>query len=69
MLHIKPDRFTHTSDHFDTLLGLCERMIREGKAYVDDTDPETMKQQRDQRIESKARENSKFCLFYWGGSS
>ncbi|KAH3856986.1 hypothetical protein DPMN_099583, partial [Dreissena polymorpha] len=58
MLGIKYDRFTHTSDHFDRLIDLCERMIREGKAYVDDTEPELMKKQREERVNSKNRDNS-----------
>ncbi|WAR19673.1 SYEP-like protein [Mya arenaria] len=44
------EEFTHTSDHFDKLLELCERMIREGKAYVDDTEPEQMKKEREERV-------------------
>ncbi|XP_053376330.1 bifunctional glutamate/proline--tRNA ligase-like [Mercenaria mercenaria] len=58
MLGIKYDRFTHTSDHFDRLMELCEKMIREGKAFVDDTDPETMKKEREERANSKNRDNS-----------
>lgn len=60
MLQVKYDKLTHTSDHFDLLEKYCEQMLREGHAYVDDTDPETMKQERDQKIESKNRTNSKF---------
>lgn len=59
LLQIKPDRFTHTSDYFDLLLEYCERLMKEGKAYVDDTEPELMKQEREQRVESKNRVNSK----------
>ena len=58
MLGIEYDRFSHTSDHFDTLLAKCEQLIREGKLYCDDTDPETMKKERDERKESKNRKNS-----------
>ncbi len=58
LLGIKWDRFTRTSDHFDTLLGLCERMIREGTAYADDTEPEEMKKERELKVESKNRANS-----------
>ncbi|XP_060579607.1 LOW QUALITY PROTEIN: bifunctional glutamate/proline--tRNA ligase-like [Ruditapes philippinarum] len=58
MLGIKYDRFTHTSDHFDRLLELCEKMIRDGKAFVDDTDPEKMKKEREERVDSKNRNNS-----------
>jgi hypothetical protein len=34
---------TYTSDYFDELQAMCERMIREGKAYVDDTPMEKMR--------------------------
>ncbi|XP_043917515.1 bifunctional glutamate/proline--tRNA ligase isoform X9 [Protopterus annectens] len=58
MLNIKPDQFTYTSDHFDTIMKFAENLIKEGRAYVDDTPPEQMKQDREQRIESKNRSNS-----------
>lgn len=58
MLEIKPDLFTHTSQYFDLMLEYCEQLMKEGKAYVDDTDPETMKNEREQRVESKNRSNS-----------
>ena len=59
MLQVKYDLFTHTSDHFDLISNYCEQMLRQGKAYVDDTDPVTMKEERDQKAESKNRSNSK----------
>uniref|UniRef100_A0A8C3HE18 Bifunctional glutamate/proline--tRNA ligase n=1 Tax=Chrysemys picta bellii TaxID=8478 RepID=A0A8C3HE18_CHRPI len=43
MLHIKPDQFTYTSDHFETIMKYAEKLIQEGKAYVDDTPAEQMK--------------------------
>ena len=33
-------------------------MIKEGKAYADDTEPEEMKKEREARTESKNRQNS-----------
>ncbi len=33
---------SHSSDHFGTLEEIARRMIKEGKAYMDDTDQETM---------------------------
>ncbi|XP_069708810.1 bifunctional glutamate/proline--tRNA ligase isoform X6 [Phaenicophaeus curvirostris] len=57
MLHIKPDQFTYTSDHFETIMKYAEKLIQEGKAYVDDTPAEQMKAEREQRIESKHRNN------------
>ncbi|KAK3924680.1 Bifunctional glutamate/proline--tRNA ligase [Frankliniella fusca] len=58
MLEIVPDQFTHTSSYFDLMLELCEKLMKEGKAYVDDTEPEQMKTEREQRVESKNRNNS-----------
>lgn len=60
MLEIKPDMFTHTSQYFDLMLELCEKLLKEGKAYVDDTEAELMKQQREQRIESANRNNCNY---------
>nr|XP_021402507.1 bifunctional glutamate/proline--tRNA ligase isoform X6 [Lonchura striata domestica] len=57
MLHIKPDQFTYTSDHFETIMKYAEKLIHEGKAYVDDTPAEQMKAEREQRVESKHRNN------------
>ncbi|KFP22597.1 Bifunctional glutamate/proline--tRNA ligase, partial [Egretta garzetta] len=57
MLHIKPDQFTYTSDHFEIIMKYAEKLIQEGKAYVDDTPAEQMKAEREQRMESKHRNN------------
>ncbi|XP_061670790.1 bifunctional glutamate/proline--tRNA ligase isoform X2 [Syngnathoides biaculeatus] len=58
MLQIKPDQFTYTSDHFSNIMQLAEQLMSEGKAYIDDTPPEQMKQEREQRTESKCRNNT-----------
>ncbi|XP_056424337.1 bifunctional glutamate/proline--tRNA ligase isoform X2 [Hyla sarda] len=58
MLQIKPDQFTYTSDHFERIIEYAEKLIREGKAYVDDTPADQMKAEREQRIESKHRNNT-----------
>uniref|UniRef100_T1IPR4 Uncharacterized protein n=1 Tax=Strigamia maritima TaxID=126957 RepID=T1IPR4_STRMM len=58
LLEIKPDMFSHTSDHFDLLLSYCEQLLRQGKAFIDDTEPELMKQEREQKLESRNRNNS-----------
>ena len=63
MLQVRYDKLTHTSDHFDLIERYAEQMLRQGTAYVDDTDPEAMKQERDQKVESKNRSNSKSFLF------
>ncbi|XP_033861011.3 bifunctional glutamate/proline--tRNA ligase-like isoform X1 [Acipenser ruthenus] len=57
LLQIHPDQFTYTSDHFDSILKLAEKMLREDKAYIDDTPPEQMKQEREQRVASHNRSN------------
>uniref|UniRef100_A0A646QDB6 Bifunctional glutamate/proline--tRNA ligase n=1 Tax=Hemiscolopendra marginata TaxID=943146 RepID=A0A646QDB6_9MYRI len=58
LLEIKPDKFSYTSDYFDVILNYCEQLLRQGKAYVDDTEPELMKQEREQKKDSKNRNNS-----------
>ncbi len=59
MLEVKPDTYTYTSNYFDLMLKYCEKLITDGKAYVDDTDPEIMKQDREKKVESKHRNNCK----------
>ncbi|XP_039757718.1 bifunctional glutamate/proline--tRNA ligase isoform X4 [Pararge aegeria] len=67
MLEIKPEIFTHTSQYFDLMQEFCEKLIKEGKAFVDDTPPEQMKNEREQKIESKNRSNSvEKNLQLWG---
>merc|ERR1719348_2042006 len=58
LLQVKYDHFSRTSDHFETILGYCEKLLKEGKAYVDDTDAETMKIERDAKTKSKNWDNS-----------
>ena len=58
MLQVKYDHFSRTSDHFGILLDYCEKLLKLGKAYVDDTDAETMKAERDAKTESKNRNNA-----------
>lgn len=65
MLEIKPDLFTHTSQYFDLMLQYCETLLKESKAYVDDTEPEQMKKERELRTESANRSNSKTTAFFF----
>ncbi|KAB7496947.1 Bifunctional glutamate/proline--tRNA ligase [Armadillidium nasatum] len=58
LLEVEPDKFSFTSDYFDQMLEMCESLLKNGKAYVDDTDAETMKKEREERKESKNRNNS-----------
>ncbi|KAM7538664.1 hypothetical protein Aperf_G00000051104 [Anoplocephala perfoliata] len=57
-LGVKWDAFTFTSDYFDKMIEFCTQMIKDGKAYADDTDMETMRTQREERKESACRNNS-----------
>lgn len=58
MLQIRPDQFTYTSDHFPIIMRFAEQLLSEGKAYIDDTAPEQMKLEREQRAESRCRNNT-----------
>ena len=58
MLQIHPDQFTYTSDHFETIMRFADQLLTEGRAYIDNTPPEQMKLEREQRAESKNRNNS-----------
>jgi len=63
LLQIKPDRFTYTSDYFDKMLDMCENiLIKGGLAYVDDTDGNQMRLEREQKIESINRNNSMYTF-------
>lgn len=46
LLGIKGDRITHSSDYFQTMYDMCIQMIKEGKAYCDDTPQEKMRDER-----------------------
>lgn len=43
VLNIRGDKVTHTSDYFDLLYDYAVQMIKDGNAYVDDTDRETVR--------------------------
>ena len=57
-LNIKPDVITYTSDYFKEIQELCEKLLKDGKFYVDDTPHEQMKEERLKCIESKCRNAS-----------
>lgn len=58
LIGIKGDKVSHTSDFFDKIHILAIEFIKRGKGYVDDTDQETMRAERMDGIESKARSQS-----------
>ncbi|WVZ71637.1 hypothetical protein U9M48_020204 [Paspalum notatum var. saurae] len=55
---IKYDTVTYTSDYFPKLMEMAESLIMQGKAYVDDTPREQMKDERASGLESKCRNNT-----------
>lgn len=59
LLQIKADRFTHSSDYFDLMLSYCDKLIKDGKAFVDDTPALSQREQREQRLPSANRDNCK----------
>nr|XP_043609461.1 glutamate--tRNA ligase, cytoplasmic [Erigeron canadensis] len=56
-LGINYETVTYTSDYFLQLMEMAVKLIKEGKAYVDDTPREEMKKERMDGIESKCRNN------------
>ncbi|XP_041020754.1 glutamate--tRNA ligase, cytoplasmic [Juglans microcarpa x Juglans regia] len=57
-LGIEHDAVTYTSDYFPQLMEMAENLIRQGKAYVDDTPREQLQKERMDGIESRCRNNS-----------
>ncbi|KAF3481111.1 uncharacterized protein GIQ15_03870 [Arthroderma uncinatum] len=58
LLGIIPDRVSYSSDHFDLMFELCTKLISRGGAYADNTEKESMNQERWNGISSKCRELS-----------
>jgi len=56
LMGIVPDVVTHTSDYFAQLQEFAEELIRRGLAYVDDTDTETMRDERMRGVKSRYRD-------------
>ena len=57
-LGIIPDSHTYSSDYFDEYINCAEYLIKEGLAYVDDTPPDKVKEERDKMIENSNRQNT-----------
>ncbi|CAN6858796.1 unnamed protein product [Brassica oleracea] len=57
-LGIKYERVTYTSDYFPDLMNMVEKLLRKGKAYVDDTPREQMQKERMDGIDSKCRNHT-----------
>lgn len=58
LMEIKGDSLSYTSDHFDLIYDYALKMIKEGKAYCDDTDVDTMREERGEGIKSRRRDRS-----------
>lgn len=58
LLGIKGDRITYSSDYFDEMYDLAVKMIKEGKAYCDDTPLEQMRAERMDGIKSARRDRT-----------
>lgn len=54
-LGIKPWKITHTSNYFANLMTYAEKLLKEGKAYIDDSTAEQINEQREKMIESPSR--------------
>eukprot|EP01043_Picozoa_sp_COSAG02_P034105 COSAG02_NODE_2366_length_9052_cov_1.784541_4_plen_1632_part_00 len=57
-LGIKPDKIVYTSDNFKLIESYLEKLLDSGDAYVDNTDVETMREERWNGIESKCRKHT-----------
>ncbi|KAK9465879.1 tRNA synthetases class I, catalytic domain-containing protein [Lipomyces arxii] len=58
LLGIKGDIITYSSDYFQLMYDYCIQMIKEGKAYADDTPVEQMRYERTEGIASGRRERT-----------
>lgn len=56
VLGIRNQRVTYTSDYFEQLYELCERLIADGKAYAEDADPKVQAVIRKNRQASARRD-------------
>ncbi|KAJ6525755.1 glutamate-tRNA ligase [Mycena capillaripes] len=58
LMDVHGDVVTHTSDHFQTLYDLANKLIKSGKAYTDDTEQAQMRIERGEGIASAHRDDS-----------
>ncbi|KAA6406520.1 MAG: glutamyl-tRNA synthetase [Lasallia pustulata] len=56
LMGIKPDKTSYTSDYFEELYHYCVKLLKARKAYADDTDQDTMRQERGDGIASRRRD-------------
>ena len=58
LMGIKPDKVSYSSDYFQEMYEYCVKMLKEEKAYADDTEQETMREERMDGVASKRRDRS-----------
>ncbi|MCJ1398874.1 hypothetical protein MMC11_002075 [Xylographa trunciseda] len=58
LMGIVPDRTSYSSDYFQEMYDYCLHIIKIGKAYADDTEQMTMRDERMNGIASKRRDES-----------
>ncbi|KAI1912306.1 glutamate--tRNA ligase [Ophidiomyces ophidiicola] len=56
LLGVTPDRISFSSDYFQEMYEYCVQIIRDGKAYADDTEQLQMQHERREGIASKNRD-------------
>ncbi|KMU85210.1 glutamyl-tRNA synthetase [Coccidioides immitis H538.4] len=56
LLGITPDKTSFSSDYFQEMYEYCVQIIKDGKAYADDTEKEQMQYERREGIASKNRD-------------
>ncbi|EEP82642.1 glutamyl-tRNA synthetase [Uncinocarpus reesii 1704] len=56
LLGITPDKISFSSDYFQEMYEYCIQIIKDGKAYADDTEKEQMQHERREGIASKNRD-------------
>jgi glutamyl-tRNA synthetase len=58
LLGVTPDRISHSSDYFQQMYEACVKLIKDGKAYAEDTVKEVMQDQRKDGTPSARRDMS-----------
>ena len=54
-LEIVPNAISHTSDHFEAIKKIAEKMIKDGLAYVDPSPQEEQQKGRFEKVDSPHR--------------
>ncbi len=55
---IQFDKLTYTSDSFDAIIAMGEKLLRDGNMYIDDTPVDKLREERMVGTESKCRSNT-----------